>query len=127
MGGATHARRGTRGLTAALAGLLALSGSSLALLSTASARAAEATAHSSATLTVQVTGLPKHAHGNVKLVGPGKKSHKITATTKLTGVAPATYTVTAQSVAAGTKTYHPTVQLCGSSGHCSTPSHGRIT
>jgi hypothetical protein len=98
------------------------------LASTAAAtRAIEATQSGTATLTIEVNGLPRKVHGSVKLAGPGKTSRRITSTTKLTSVRSGAYTITAQAVVSGGKTYHPTIALCSSSGHCSSPSHGRIT
>jgi hypothetical protein len=92
-----------------------------------SALAYRAGQHGTATMTVEVAGLPRHIRGNVKLTGPGKKSRVITATSKLMGVAPGTYTVTAQPVISGASTYHPTISLCSASSRCSTRSHVRIT
>ena len=63
----------------------------------------------------------------MKLTGPGKRSRRITATTKLKGIASGTYTVSAQPVVWGASTYRPTTTLCATSSRCSSPSHGRIT
>jgi hypothetical protein len=91
-----------------------------------SARDTQAGQHGTATMTVEVSGLPRHVRANVKLTGPGKKSRRITTTTKLKGVAAGTYTVSAQAVAWLASTYHPTITLCSASSRCSSPSHGRI-
>jgi hypothetical protein len=152
----TRARiRRRRWLTAIIATLIAAVGAQLALVLTAgattsltwsgatatpsggdpsaaasrssSARDTQAGQHGTATVTVEVNGLPRHVSANVKLTGPGKKSRRITATTKLTGVVPGTYTVSAQSVVWHASSYHPTISLCSASGRCSPPSHGRIT
>jgi hypothetical protein len=151
---ATRARIHSRWLTAIVMTLVAAAGVRLALASTAGAAAsstgssasaaayggdpstaanwlssarASAGQHGTATMTVEVGGLPRHVRGNVKLTGPGKKSRRITTTTKVTGIAPGTYTVTAQPIVSGASTYHPAISLCSASGRCSSPSHGRIT
>jgi hypothetical protein len=152
MTGATRARIHSRWLTAIIMTLVAAVGVRLALASAAAADApsmgssagaaayggdpsvadrwssarASAGQHGTATITVLVGGLPRHLRGSVKLTGPGKKSRRITTTTKLTGITPGTYTVTAQAIVSGASTYHPTVSVCSASGRCSSPAHGRI-
>jgi hypothetical protein len=78
-------------------------------------------------VTVEVGGLPRHLRGNIKLTGPGKKSRRIIATTKLTGITPGTYIVTAQPIVSGASTYRPTISVCSAASRCSSPSHRRIT
>jgi hypothetical protein len=123
MTGPTRARIRSRWLTAIVMTLVAAVGVRLAPVVTAGAAASSV---GSSTMTVEIGGLPRHVHGNVKLTGPGKKSRRITTTTKLTGIGPGTYTVTAQAVVSGARTYHPTISLCSASSRCSTGSPGRI-
>jgi hypothetical protein len=154
MTGPTRARVGPRWLTAIMMTLIAAVGVPLALAFTAGAAAsslrpsasaaayggdpspsanwwssarARAAQRGTATMTVEVGGLPRHVHGNVKLTGPGRKSRRITTTTKLTGLAPGSYTVAAQPIVSGASTYHPTISVCSASSRCSSGSHGRIT
>jgi hypothetical protein len=126
MTGPTRARTRSWWLTAIIMTSVAGVGVQPALASAAGARARSGQ-RATATMTVQVGGLPRHVRGNVKLTGPGKKARRITTTTKLTGIAPGSYTVTAQPIVSGTSTYRPTVSLCSASGRCSSSSHGRIT
>jgi hypothetical protein len=123
MRGATRACVSANRLTAVIAAMVASLGMQAALASTAGAAAT----HGTATVTIEVNGLPRHARGNVKLTGPAKQSRRLTTTTKLQGVASGTYTVTAQPVVSAGKSYRPTVTLCSASGRCSPPVHGRIT
>jgi hypothetical protein len=102
-------------------------GSSRAADWSSGARGTRVGPRATATMTVEVGGLPRHVRGIVKLTGPGKKSRRITATTRLTGIAPGTYTVTARPVVSGASTYYPTIGLCSAFGRCSSGSHGRIT
>lgn len=154
MTGPTRARiRLRRWLTAMIATLIAAVGAQLAPVLTAGATSSTwsgATAAASggdsatatnrsptardtqagrgtATVTVEVNGLPRHVHASVKLTGPGKRSRRITATSKLQGIVPGTYIVSAQAVLWHASTYHPTITLCSASNRCSAPSHGRIT
>ncbi len=110
--------RRDRWLAAIVAALIAPIGAQLVPASAAPALARHGT------MTITVTGLPRHANGNLKLAGAGA-SHRITATTKLSLV-PGTYTLTAQPVAALGGTYRPTIRLCSASAHCVSPSHGRV-
>ena len=127
MRGSTRARVHRRRLTTIITALTAAVGVQLALTATAgAARASQAAQNGTATLTVEVNGLPRKVHGNVKLTGPGKSSRRITTTTTLKNVASGSYTVTAQTVVSGAKTYHPTVTLCSASGRCSSPSRGHV-
>jgi len=131
MGGPVRAIRALiRGRTLATVGIgvIAVVGTPLAFVSMgAVAQAAEARPSGTATVTVEVKGLPGKVSGNVKLTGPGKKSHRITTTTKLKGLASGAYTVTAQAVTSGGKSYRPSIGVCSASGRCSSLSHGRIT
>jgi hypothetical protein len=90
------------------------------------ASAGAAPKHGTATLTVEVKGLPRHVRGNVKLAGPGRNPSRITATTKLKSIASGTYTISAQPVRVSAGTYSPTITLCPAAGRCSSPSRGAI-
>jgi hypothetical protein len=90
------------------------------------ARDTQAGQHGTATVTVVVNGLPRRVRASVKLTGPGKKSRRITTTTKLEGIAAGTYTVSARPVVWDASTYRPTITLCSASSRCSSPSHGLI-
>ncbi len=92
-----------------------------------SARDTQTEQRGTATVTVAIKGLPRNVRGNVKLTGPGKKSRRITTTTKLTGISPGAYTVSAQPIIWHASTYRPTLALCSASGRCSSLSHRRIT
>jgi hypothetical protein len=123
--GPTRARiRSRRWLTAIIAALMAVA---VQLALVVPAGAATSLTRSGATVTVEVNGLPRHVRGNVKLTARGKKSRRITATTTVRGIAPGTYTVSAQPVVWAASAYHPTITLCSASGRCSSPSHGLIT
>jgi hypothetical protein len=62
-----------------------------------------------ATLTVVIQGLPSGAEGRVTVYGPGGVSWNLTSTTTLQGVRAGTYSVFADSVVAGGRTYTPKV------------------
>jgi len=62
-----------------------------------------------ATLTVVIQGLPSGAEGRVTVYGPGGVSWNLTSTTTLRGVRAGTYSVFADSVVAGGRTYTPKV------------------
>jgi len=62
-----------------------------------------------ATLTVVIQGLPSGAEGRVTVYGPGGVSWNLTSTTTLQGVKAGTYSVFADSVVAGGRTYTPKV------------------
>ena len=62
-----------------------------------------------ATLTVAVTDLPARTAGSVRVTGPGGYSRNLQATTRLAGLAPGKYEVTANPVTVKGTTYAPTV------------------
>jgi hypothetical protein len=78
-------------------------------------------------MTVQVNGLPRSVRGNIKITGPAKTTRRVNTTTKLTGIAPGTYNVSAQPVVWDANTYRPTITRCLAPGRCSFLFHGRIT
>jgi len=63
-----------------------------------------------ATLTVVIQGLPSGAEGRVTVYGPGGVSWNLTSTTTLRGVKAGTYSVFADSVEVGGRTYTPKVE-----------------
>ena len=63
-----------------------------------------------ATLTVVIQGLPSGAEGRVTVYGPGGVSWNLTSTTTLRGVKAGTYSVFADSVGVGGRTYTPRVE-----------------
>jgi len=63
-----------------------------------------------ATLTVVIQGLPSGAEGRVTVYGPGGVSWNLTSTTALRGVKAGTYSVFADPVVAGGRTYTPKVE-----------------
>jgi len=63
-----------------------------------------------AILTVVIQGLPSGVEGRVTVYGPGGVSWNLTSTTTLRGVRAGTYSVFADSVVAGGRTYTPKVE-----------------
>ncbi len=79
----------------------------VAVVGTATAQAARSTADTTATLVINVRGLPDSAGSDVRVTGPAAYSQQITTGRTLSGLAAGSYTVAAKGVSIGGISYIP--------------------
>ncbi len=75
----------------------------------------DSTGPATGSLAVTITGLPGGNSADVRVTGPGGYSRSLAASTTLSGLAPGSYTVTADAVTSGTAVYvgNPPAQTVG--------------